>query len=78
MTFNCKAAFKSVEFCCWLLCKGPISKDMLHIVIKSELGKHIFFRNVPILVMRVGEKISPAFYSFFWRSSLIKLVFVLI
>ena len=66
MTFNCQAASKSAELCCWLLRKGPKSEDMLLILIKDELGKQnnflegklIFFRNVPILIRIEGGKIK--------------------
>ena len=39
MIFICQAASKSAELCCWLLCKGPKSEDMLLKVIINELGK---------------------------------------
>jgi len=42
MTFNCQAVSKSEELCCWLLCKGPKSEDMLLIEIENELGKLFF------------------------------------
>ena len=50
MTFNCQAASKSAQLCCWFLCKGTKSRDMLLIVIKNELGTQIFFQKCPYFI----------------------------
>ena len=59
MTFNCQAVSKSAEFMLLAPVKGSKSEDIQIIVIKNELGtQFFFFKNVPILIRRVGGKIK--------------------